>query len=996
MADKNGIGLEAFIKMDAFKKAAGEYNRLIDNMNQQTDGVAGGITGKFEALGGSVLRVAGYLSGALVAAAAAGVAALTGLAVSGVKSAMDMEAQLSGIAAVLNKTNEEVKPLASTIVDLGLDPRLKVNAEEAADAIELLARNGLSMTEIMDGAAFSTVLLANSTGASFGDAANIATDAMAIFNIEAKDMQTAVDGITSVTTNSKFTIQDFALALANGGAVATSSGVDFDDFNTVIAAISPQFSSGMTAGTSFKNMLLRLAPTTNTAKDAMMELGLIAEDGTNAFYDSSGALKDMDEVAQILQDTFVGLSEEQRGMALRTIFGNEAMGSAIGLMNLGADSGKSAAEAFGELANTMGETDAAAAAATRMDNLAGVLEIIEGVIDTVKLQIGQAFLPLLRELADRLLVVADTVGPRVVEFFSVVSGFLDTFVTGLLNGQGPISAFLEALRSIGVDTAVTERIQAIVDSIGAFIAQVVTFVSEHSEAFKGALIGIGAVLAGAAIGAAILGIVGAIAALANPVTLIIGAVGLLGAAWSANWGGIQEKVAGAVAFVRPYVEQFVSLLQDRIGGAVANIRAWFEENWPLIQAVVLTAWTVIQDVIAAALAVIEPAITMFVENARNSLSQFGPLLDFLKQMWESLKPVIMGLLAILGAALLAFVGVVVGVVNGIAAAIGPLLDTFRNMAAGIITALTGLFDFVSGFFQLLVALFQGNSEAVKAAWEQMKQGLIDIVGGLVFAIVEMVTGLWETLKALVGGLVEGVIGFFKNLYDQLVGHSIIPDMVKGILEWILELKKKFVDYIKQLWLDIKSAFIEKVGEIIAVVTGFVQDIIDTFANTDWAEVGSNIISGIANSISAGASAIAEAARNAAGAALDAAKRFLGIDSPSKAFMEVGRYSMEGMALGVEKMKKRTAAAVSDVMSSLPGMNVDVNQALGGAFPGGSGLGLGMRSGRPATVALDAASMGALSGLAGGEVTNQYILNNRSAETDFQIRDSFSIMEMIGA
>ena len=160
------------------------------------------------------------VTGIVAAGAVAASAAIAKVAFDGVKAAIDMEEQMSGIAAIFSTTVDEIKPLGTLIKELGLNPNLKVNATEAADAIEMLGKNGLTMAEILDGAAESTVLLANSTGADFSVAANIGTDAMALFNIEADNMIEAVDGITSVTVNSKFDINDYALALAQGGGVA--------------------------------------------------------------------------------------------------------------------------------------------------------------------------------------------------------------------------------------------------------------------------------------------------------------------------------------------------------------------------------------------------------------------------------------------------------------------------------------------------------------------------------------------------------------------------------------------------------------------------------------------------------------------------------------------------------------------------------------------------------------------------------------------------------
>ena len=224
------------------------------------------------------------VTGVVAATAIAASAAVAAVAIDGVKAAISMEEQMSGIAAIFSTTVDEIAPLGDLIKELGLNPNLKVNATEAADAIEMLGKNGLTMAEILEGAAESTVLLANSTGADFATAANIGTDAMALFGIEAKDMGKAVDGITSVTVNSKFGINDYALALAQGGGVAASVGVTFDDFNATIAGISPLFKSGSDAGTSLKTMLLRLNPQTDKAAEAMEKLGLVTEEGTSAFF----------------------------------------------------------------------------------------------------------------------------------------------------------------------------------------------------------------------------------------------------------------------------------------------------------------------------------------------------------------------------------------------------------------------------------------------------------------------------------------------------------------------------------------------------------------------------------------------------------------------------------------------------------------------------------------------------------------------------------------
>lgn len=460
-------GIQATIKgFDDFLRDVGRMDKAIQNIGSDTKG----LSDWNDSITSTMANVGKVVAGAAVA----GTAAITAFVLDSTKQSANLEASLSGIAAVLNKGTEAVGPLKDLILDLGIDPALKVSATEAAQAVELLARNGLDMTQIIDGAARSTVLLANATGADFGVAADIATDAMAIFNIEAKDMDNAVNGITGVTTASKFSIDDYRLALAQAGGVAGSVGVSFDDFNTTIAGIAPLFASGSDAGTSFKVFLQRLIPASDPARDAMRDLGLFtglsakefdqaegkilkykdqlaaldptsknyaarSEElrgkidalesslvtGSNAFFDSNGQMKDMDEIAGILDQALAGLSEEKKNDALSTIFGTDAMRAAIGVAELGT-------KGYQELGAQIAEIDAGNQAATRMDNLSGSLEILNGIVETLRIRIGDKFNPVFRGLVDQVSDFLSRNSDRIVNFFGkladMVKVAIDRFI----------------------------------------------------------------------------------------------------------------------------------------------------------------------------------------------------------------------------------------------------------------------------------------------------------------------------------------------------------------------------------------------------------------------------------------------------------------------------------------------------------------------------------------------------------------------------------------
>ena len=604
------IGLEAVFDMQRFDQGIANYISGVKRANDVTDKTKGSFGAAFDDMGSRVLKASAIVGGAFVSAVAAAGAATAAFVGKGIKGAMDLESQMGAIAAVMGETKDAVVPLKELIFDLGLDPTLKVTADEAADAIEKLASNGLTMTQIMEGAAKATVLLANSTAADFDTAAAIATDTMALFNIKAEDMMTAVNGITGVTVASKFTINDYRLALAQAGGVAAATGVEFEDFNTTIAGISNYFASGSDAGTSFKTMLLRLVPSTSAAAEAMTDINLttvnaqaamqyLADKGVapvsnnlnelynqaaevffatnnlevgseeaaekfnkwaietglvqSAFFDANGQMKEMSEISSLLNTALAGLSEQEKSKALNTIFGTDAMRAAVGIAEQGEiaytdqalaakelgvsyDSLTAAMEGgltkFEALQIQLGNTDAAEAAKVRMDNFKGSLEILRGVIDTVGLQIGFIFLPLLKEIADRAAELVSQYAPMIVQFF-------ESFSKGL-----------EQVLASGDWTSIFPD----------WLAQAISLIAENMDLLTGALGGVAAILATAGLSAAFSAIGVAIAAVLSPMGLLILGAGALGAAWNTNFLGIKDITMAVLAPIQEAFSAFSNLV----------------------------------------------------------------------------------------------------------------------------------------------------------------------------------------------------------------------------------------------------------------------------------------------------------------------------------------------------------------------------------------------------------------------------------------------------
>lgn len=382
---------------------------------------------------GQDMRRVGATMSAAVTAPLGAFGALT------VKTAGGFEASMNRVQAATGATTAEFAALRQAARDMGATTQF--TASESADAIEVLAKNGLNASQILGGALEASMLLAASAGTDLASAGDIATDVMLQFGKQAGDLEGLVDGINGVLLQSKFGIDDYRLALGQAGGVAGGIGVSFEDFNAAIAGTSSLFASGSDAGTSFKTFLQRLVPSSTPAAEMMEKLNI-------QFFDAQGNMKSMAEVAQVLQDSMAGLSEEDRNDALTTIFGTDAMRTAIGLMNQGA-------AGIDGLKRKIADTSAEEQAAARMKGFNGEMLKLRSAFESLQLAIADSGLlsfvtDLVKRLTEFVTRLADT-NPEMLKWgviIAAVAAVLGPLIIGLgmvVAAAGPIMAALGAV-----------------------------------------------------------------------------------------------------------------------------------------------------------------------------------------------------------------------------------------------------------------------------------------------------------------------------------------------------------------------------------------------------------------------------------------------------------------------------------------------------------------------------------------------------------------------
>jgi TP901 family phage tail tape measure protein len=482
-----------------------EIAKLWATVGADTSDAEAGFARVHGAIGGLAKAATLAFAGAAIAIGAAGVSA--------VGAATGFERTMSGVKAVAGATSVEMAQLSGLALKLGADTSF--SASQAAAGIEELIKGGLSVGDVMGGAAKSTLDLAAAGGIDLPSAATIAANALAQFGLKGRDMAHVADLIAGAANASALDVGQFKFSLQAAGAVAATVGFSFDDLAQAIAVMGKAGVVGSDAGTSLKTMFLNLQPSTKAATAEFKKLGLITASGANAFFDATGKVKSMAAVAGELERATRGMSSAQKLASLEVIFGSDAIRAA-------AIFAKAGATGFNEMAAAMGKVTAESVGAERLNNLAGDIEQLKGSIETFAITIGTLALPYLRQVAqgattfvNSLIPLVNVYGPMVIQFgkdmatnlgylVGVVANLASVVSTGFAAGgvAGALLAWLgEAQRFGGLLVTKTQewgatlvgwvvpQIPIVLTRLGGLANDVIRWIADQLPRLATALVG---------------------------------------------------------------------------------------------------------------------------------------------------------------------------------------------------------------------------------------------------------------------------------------------------------------------------------------------------------------------------------------------------------------------------------------------------------------------------------------------------------------------------
>jgi TP901 family phage tail tape measure protein len=407
-------------------------------------------------------------------------------------------------------------------------------------------------------------------------------------------------------------------------------------------------------------------------------------------------------------------------------------------------------------------------------------------------------------------------------------------------------------------------------------------------------------------------------ALLGPVGLVIAAVLGLAYAFATNLGGIRDKIMGWIQPVIDAFKYFTGGFDETLAKAGIfgeGMETIFSDKTLAIINLVNTLRTKILEIWTAIKETVIPILIDLGENLVGLWNKYGDqILANIMTHWGNIKTVFF-------AALDAVVALIEWAFPHIQNIIKFVMD---NIAPFLIETWQKISQFIQEILPPLI-------EAIRSAWEGFIEPMLTNVMKRLMPFLEKA---WNFISTIISGALDFVMGIIKFFLHAITGDwdAAWGGLKQATIGVLKILKGIFYDGFMLVWETIKQVF------------GLIMDGLKQYIGL-WSDIGKNIIQGLISGITSMASAVVSAAKNVVKGALDAAKNFLGINSPSRVMMEIGSFTSEGFAKGIQDAADMARKASENMaLGSVDGLSGAMSpgamrSAGSGMMPASSGGGI---------------------------------------------------------
>lgn len=408
---------------------------------------------------------------------------------------------------------------------------------------------------------------------------------------------------------------------------------------------------------------------------------------------------------------------------------------------------------------------------------------------------------------------------------------------------------------------------------------------------------------------------------------------------------VGAAAAGSGFAILELIRQLIGLLPTlgtKLAEAITNLIVGIANGIPQIMTAVTQLITGILQALTNCIPQIVTSATQLITALATALGNAAPML--VTAGTNLILALLEGLATNIGAIVSKGAELVINLLNGIAENIGQVIQAGMNLAI----------EFINGVADGLRNNGDALGSAISNLLSAMGSAALAVLGGLVGPFIKagasLIKGVVSGVKSVistVGGAVKGVLTSAKNALSGAAstlvgaGKSLITGFINGVkgmfgaagsaVRNILNTAKSALSgagsTLVSAGKSLITGFINGVKGMISAVGGAIKGILSAAksaasgAGSALVSAGKQLISGFVSGIKSAASSVVSAAKGVVSNAISAAKNLLKIKSPSRVFMEIGRYTTLGFAKGlnvysnvVKKPAERLAQTAIDSAS----------------------------------------------------------------------------------
>lgn len=770
---------------------------------------------------------------------------IVGVGAAAVKTATDFEAGMSEVKAISGATGSEFDALRDKAIEMGA--RTKFSASDSADAFKYMAMAGWDASQMMDGIA-GIMDLAAASGEDLATTSDIVTDALTAFGLQASDSAHFAGVLAQASSKSNTNVGLMGETFKYVAPVAGALGYSIEDTAVAIGLMANSGIKGSQAGTALRSTITKLAKPVGEAKDAVEELKI-------SITNTDGTMKPLSQTMVELREKFAGLTEEQKAQYAAMLAGQEGMSGLLAIVN-------ASDEDFQKLTDEINNANGAAEdmASVMMDNTAGAVEQLKGVLESAGILIGEKLTPYIRKLAEW------------------ITGLVEKFNSLSEEEQDQIVKFGLILAAISPVLLILAKVISVVSTVvKAFklFGTTMTTVKTSIDLVKAGYTGLATQMGG--IPKLVAGISTGFGGMLAPIAAVIAIVAVLVGAFVTLWKTNEEfrdNMVGIWNSIKESINNFLDGVVERI-----NALGFDFEN---ITEVIKTVWFALCDVLAPVFEGAFNTIAIVLDGVFNQILSvmdifIGLFTGNWEQLGEGVKGVVSGIVetfANLGSNILGVIGDIgAEILNKLgfekaAEGFQNFFDTLSDLFGQIPELLSSAIDTIVSFFtETIPNAFNSAIEAVQGFVDNIiefftvtvPEAFSTFVNETIPNAINSIVQWFEQLPYMIGYAIGELIGYFylfaTNLWTWITTE--LPLIIEGIIQWFAQLPSRIWEWLTGVVTNVVSWGVEMYNNAVLAASNFVNGAIAWISQLP-SRIWAWLISTLSNVISWGANMVSQA------------------------------------------------------------------------------------------------------------------------------------------